>query len=273
MLVSVSLSHTHHLCLCLSLTHTFVSVSLSLTHPSCLCLSFTHTPAVRPHPPSPTTPPPDRGGGGDRGVAGRSVVVADRCAKGHSSLHTLRLLARGEGEGGCGGGGTQSAGMSGPPIHPLNVLATYLPTYLPTYIPTYLPTYPPTHIPIYPPTGRPAYLPTYLPTYLKTRGTVTSTYAQGQHVLRGVRRAGAGCSAITTSTRRSFLHQAESHTFKLLHRVSSSLLGPVDPSFRALSRRLKFPIRRYKFNKILSSCRCKGRCGSTSTSASAPFTS
>ena len=29
----------------------------------------------------------------------------------------------------------------------------------------------------------------------------------------------------------------------------SSLLGPVVPSFRALSRRLKFTVRRYKFNK------------------------
>jgi len=32
-------------------------------------------------------------------------------------------------------------------------------------------------------------------------------------------------------------------------RVSSSLLGPVDPSFRALSGRLKFTVRRHKFNK------------------------
>ena len=32
-----------------------------------------------------------------------------------------------------------------------------------------------------------------------------------------------------------------------VHRVSSSLLGPVDPSFRALSgRRLKFTVRRDK---------------------------
>ena len=34
-----------------------------------------------------------------------------------------------------------------------------------------------------------------------------------------------------------------------VHRVSSSLLGPVDPSFRALSGRLKFTVRRHKFNK------------------------
>ena len=32
-------------------------------------------------------------------------------------------------------------------------------------------------------------------------------------------------------------------------RVSSSLLGPVDPSFRALSGRLKFTVRPHKFNK------------------------
>ena len=36
---------------------------------------------------------------------------------------------------------------------------------------------------------------------------------------------------------------------KVVHRVSSSLLGPVDPSFRALSGRLKFIVRRHKFNK------------------------
>jgi len=33
-----------------------------------------------------------------------------------------------------------------------------------------------------------------------------------------------------------------------VHRVSSSLLGPVDPSFRALSGRLKLTARRHKFN-------------------------
>ena len=37
----------------------------------------------------------------------------------------------------------------------------------------------------------------------------------------------------------------------LLHRISSSLLGPVDPSFRALAGRLKFTVRRHKF-KIFS---------------------
>ena len=35
--------------------------------------------------------------------------------------------------------------------------------------------------------------------------------------------------------------------------VSSSLLGPVDPSFRALSGRLKFTVRRHKFNKDILS--------------------
>ena len=33
------------------------------------------------------------------------------------------------------------------------------------------------------------------------------------------------------------------------HRVSSSLLSPVDPSFRALSGRLDFTVRRHKFNQ------------------------
>jgi len=35
-------------------------------------------------------------------------------------------------------------------------------------------------------------------------------------------------------------------------RGSSSLLGPVDPSFRALSGRLKFTVRRHKSNKDLT---------------------
>ena len=35
----------------------------------------------------------------------------------------------------------------------------------------------------------------------------------------------------------------------VVHRVSSSIFGQVDPSFRALSRRLKFTIRRHAFNK------------------------
>ena len=33
------------------------------------------------------------------------------------------------------------------------------------------------------------------------------------------------------------------------HMVSSRLLGPVDPSFRAISGRLKFTVRRHKANK------------------------
>ena len=36
---------------------------------------------------------------------------------------------------------------------------------------------------------------------------------------------------------------------QIVHRVSSSLLGPVVPSFRALHGRLKFTVRRHKFNK------------------------
>ena len=36
---------------------------------------------------------------------------------------------------------------------------------------------------------------------------------------------------------------------QVVHRVSSSLLGPVDLSFRALSGRLKFTVRRHKFNE------------------------
>jgi hypothetical protein len=41
----------------------------------------------------------------------------------------------------------------------------------------------------------------------------------------------------------------------ILHRVSSSPSGPIDPSFRALSGRLKFTVRRHKFKEdSLSSC-------------------
>ena len=36
---------------------------------------------------------------------------------------------------------------------------------------------------------------------------------------------------------------------KVLHRVSSSPSGPVDPSFRALSGRLEFTVRRHQFNE------------------------
>ena len=39
----------------------------------------------------------------------------------------------------------------------------------------------------------------------------------------------------------------------VLHRVSSSLLGPVDPSFRALFERLKLSVRLHKFNDIFLS--------------------
>ena len=34
-----------------------------------------------------------------------------------------------------------------------------------------------------------------------------------------------------------------------MHRALSCLLGPAGPSFRALSGRLKFTVRRHKFNK------------------------
>ena len=37
------------------------------------------------------------------------------------------------------------------------------------------------------------------------------------------------------------------HRIQVVHRVSSSLVGPVISSFRALSGRLKFPVRRHKF--------------------------
>ena len=37
--------------------------------------------------------------------------------------------------------------------------------------------------------------------------------------------------------------------WRVVHRVSSSLLGPAVPSFRALSGHLKFTVRRHTFNK------------------------
>ena len=37
---------------------------------------------------------------------------------------------------------------------------------------------------------------------------------------------------------------------EVVHRVSSSLLGPVDPRFRALSGRLQFTVRRHKFSLL-----------------------
>ena len=42
----------------------------------------------------------------------------------------------------------------------------------------------------------------------------------------------------------------------VVHRVSSSILGPMDHSFRALTGCLKFTVRRHKFNK--DSLRCRG---------------
>ena len=40
--------------------------------------------------------------------------------------------------------------------------------------------------------------------------------------------------------------------YSFVHRVSSSLSSPVDPSFRALSRRFKFTARRHTFNEKFS---------------------
>ena len=48
---------------------------------------------------------------------------------------------------------------------------------------------------------------------------------------------------------------------------SSSLLGPVDPSFRALSGRLKFTVRRHKFNKDSLSSKVKRVAGDASTAS------
>ena len=55
----------------------------------------------------------------------------------------------------------------------------------------------------------------------------------------------------------------------ILHRVTSSLLGPVDPSFGALSGRLKFTVRRHKFNEdsLLSLSRARRVCWSLSSCA------
>ena len=49
---------------------------------------------------------------------------------------------------------------------------------------------------------------------------------------------------------------------KLVHRVSSSILGPVVPSFGALSGRLKFTVRSHKFNTY--SLRLQGPASSVS---------
>jgi len=42
-----------------------------------------------------------------------------------------------------------------------------------------------------------------------------------------------------------------------VHHVSSSFLGPVDPSFRALSGRLEFTVQRHQFNKESLNPLCK----------------
>jgi hypothetical protein len=39
------------------------------------------------------------------------------------------------------------------------------------------------------------------------------------------------------------------HTSEVFHHVSSSLLGPVDPSYRELSGRLKFAFQRHMYKK------------------------
>ena len=46
-------------------------------------------------------------------------------------------------------------------------------------------------------------------------------------------------------------------------RVLSRLLVPVDPSFRAHSERLKFPVRRHKFNEDSLSGRAERRASSS----------
>jgi len=43
-------------------------------------------------------------------------------------------------------------------------------------------------------------------------------------------------------------HISTYHVVAVVHRVSSSLFGPVDPSFRVLSGRLEFTVQRHKFN-------------------------
>ena len=45
------------------------------------------------------------------------------------------------------------------------------------------------------------------------------------------------------------MRQSDLRFLKLLYRVSSDLLGPINPSFRAISGRLKFTVRRHKFNQ------------------------
>jgi len=58
-----------------------------------------------------------------------------------------------------------------------------------------------------------------------------------------LRHSPAPDSCLYVPARRSHVSGEE-----VLHRVSSSILGPVDPSFRALSGRLKFTVRRHEFN-------------------------
>jgi hypothetical protein len=50
-------------------------------------------------------------------------------------------------------------------------------------------------------------------------------------------------------------------------RVSSRFLGPVLPSFRALSGRHKFTVRRHKFDQDSLPCRCPTRATSTRSSS------
>ena len=52
------------------------------------------------------------------------------------------------------------------------------------------------------------------------------------------------------------LEYASKPDYHGVHRVSSGLSGPVDPSFRALSGRLKFTARRHQLKKSLSCTRC-----------------
>jgi hypothetical protein len=44
----------------------------------------------------------------------------------------------------------------------------------------------------------------------------------------------------------------------VVHRVSSSISSPVNPSFRAISGRLKFTVRRQKFNEYTLSLEMQG---------------
>ena len=60
---------------------------------------------------------------------------------------------------------------------------------------------------------------------------------------------------------------------RVFQRNTFSLLGPVDPSFRALSGRLKFTARRHKFNKdFLPACARDARLATTQTLTGRPYT-